>query len=496
MKRQNINLAIALSAIAMPILLTGCGGSDESTDSVSVPTPGSGTTTPTTPAIPAAPVVSKQPESVTQSPYAKVEFSATDAKSYRCQLNTEAVSECVSPVIFYPLAAQQHQLQIWQVAADGRQSQPAVVRWQVNSIFPANSTERPHADLATTTVQPALSNDNSWRGIFRINCDLSHSGYVDPIVYPGKVDAAHLHNFYGNVLLDQHSTIETLFSTGDASCQGNTLNRSAYWVPALLAPSYDADTGQRLLDKNGDPAWKVVPAVVGGDDQAHEVFYYSAGVDDVSSIQSIPLGLKMIAGNPAGKPGQEQDSAIVRWHCQSWESSDGKNPRWSAGIPQCLAPDRVRMDIFFPSCWNGLDLDSADHKSHLAYPVKSTTSAGMVCPGTHPVPIVRVSFHYAFGVKPDVYDPKTKSSQGWRLASDSYDSTATTLGGMSLHGDWFNAWHPEALQKILDVCIKKRLDCHDGNLGNGFRLNGTRPGAQNTPEIINKGLGHGAHGGH
>ena len=60
MKRQNINLAIALSAIAMPILLTGCGGSDESTGSVSVPTPGSGTTTPTTPAIPAAPVVSKR----------------------------------------------------------------------------------------------------------------------------------------------------------------------------------------------------------------------------------------------------------------------------------------------------------------------------------------------------------------------------------------------------------------------------------------------------
>lgn len=490
MNRSAFFMAMAVSAIASPAVLVGCGGAEESSENVSVETPSTGIT------IPASPVVSSQPESVSQTPFAQFKFSAADAQSFRCQLNDEAITDCVSPKIYYPLKAQRHQLKIWHIAADGRQSLPAVVQWQINSIFPANSSEGLHNDLATTAIQPAPSNDKSWRGIFRINCDLSHSGYVDPIVYPGLMDAAHLHNFYGNLLLDQHSTDATLFAAGDSSCQGNTLNRSAYWVPALLAPAYDPQTQQRLLDNNGEPAWKVVPAVVGGDDQAHEVFYYSAGVDDLDSIQPIPLGLKMIAGNAMAKPGQEQDSAIVRWHCQSWESSDGSNPRWSTGIPQCVAPDRVRMDIFFPSCWNGLDLDSADHKSHLAYPVKSAGAAGMVCPSTHPVPIIRVSFHYAFGVKPEVYDPKTKSSLGWRIASDMYDSSATTLGGMSLHGDWFNAWHPEALQTILDICIKQRLDCHDGNLGNGYRLNSTRPGRQNSPEIINKGLGHGAHAGH
>lgn len=28
----------------------------------------------------------------------------------------------------------------------------------------------------------------------------------------------------------------------------------------------------------------------------------------------------------------------------------------------------VRFEIMFPSCWNGKDLDSPDHKSHVAYP--------------------------------------------------------------------------------------------------------------------------------
>jgi len=221
--------------------------------------------------------------------------------------------------------------------------------------------------------------------------------------------------------------------------------------------------------------------------QAHEVFYYSAGVSDLQSIQPIPLGLKMIAGSHMGQPGLEQDTSIVRWHCQSWESSDATNPRWSTSIPECAAPDRLRMDLFFPSCWNGTDLDSSDHKSHVAYPVTSGNET--ICPAAHPVPIIRVSFHYAFGVLPDVYDPATRSSRGWRIASDVYDASVQSPGGMSMHGDWFNAWHPEALQAVLDSCIKGELDCHDGNLANGIRLNGTRPGTQVEPEIFNKGLG-------
>lgn len=30
--------------------------------------------------------------------------------------------------------------------------------------------------------------------------------------------------------------------------------------------------------------------------------------------------------------------------------------------------DGIRLEIMFPSCWNGKDADSSDHKSHMAYP--------------------------------------------------------------------------------------------------------------------------------
>ncbi len=432
---------------------------------------------------------SLQPESITKEAFAHFAFAAENASEFQCQLDQQGYQACTSPYTIFPIATGEHELSVRVVDDSEQLPEPKVVNWTVSSIFGDEYDESIDPDLTPTNVIPSQVADNSWRGIVRINCDFSHSSYDDPIVYLGQDDAAHLHRFYGNTLLDENSTIESLFTSGESTCQGNELNRSAYWVPALLAPSYDPDTNQRLLDDAGEPAWQTVPAVVGNDDEAHEIFYYSAGIDDLEAIQPIPLGLKMIAGNHMAQPEMEQDTSIVRWHCQTWESSDANNPRWSTSIPECLAPDRLRMDIFFPSCWNGVDLDSNDHKSHLSYPVNSGGPNGTVCPDTHPVPIIRVSFHYAFGVKPEVYDPATMSSRGWRLASDMYEASTLTPGGMSLHGDWFNAWHPEALQVLLDSCIKQELDCHDGNLANGVRLTGTREGSQAEPAVINEGRG-------
>lgn len=424
------------------------------------------------------------PSRSTVLPYYNFEFSAPDGHTYECKLNEKKYEACEPKKIFFGLEKGDHQLAVRAISATGGTGAEKYVYWTIDDVF---NTSGP--DLIPTIIQPQNVSEAGWRGIFRINCDFAHSSYNDPVVFPGLQNAAHLHQFYGNVLVNHLTTVESLVSTGDSSCQGNQLNRTSYWIPALLAPKYDA-TGQRELDAQGQPAWKAVPAVVGNDDEAHEIFYYSAGIDDVAAIQPIPVGLKMIAGDHSAHPGRPQETSIVRWHCQSWQSNDSDNPNFVNYIPECDAPDRVRLDIFFPSCWNGVDLDSHDHKSHMAYPISSGGPNGTYCPATHPVPIVRPSYHYAFGVKPDVYDPQTRSSRGWRLASDNYIIEHDAKGGMSLHGDWINAWHPDVMRALLENCIKQKKDCHDGNLANGFRLSGTRAGTQIQAEIINGGLGY------
>lgn len=429
------------------------------------------------------------PQDGTSEPAARFTFEAPDADTYHCQLDDEPMFECDARAFVIPMSSGAHRLSVTASGPAGEKGPVASHEWEVASVFGED-----HPELVPTTMTPATVEPNSWRGIFRINCDFAHSSYDDPIVVPGQPGMAHLHRFYGNKGVDAFTTVESLYSNPESSCQGNTVNGSSYWIPALLAPSYDEVSGERLLDPDGEPAWEVVSAVVGDNDVAHEVFYYSAGVDDLESIQSIPPGLRMIAGDASTTPEDApQSTAVVRWHCQSWESSDGANPHFSASIPECVEPDRLRMDVFFPNCWNGVDLDSDDHKRHMAYPINDGSPAGTHCPDSHPIPLLRPSYHYAYPVLPGNSDPETLSSRGWRLASDPYEVTVDTPGGLSLHGDWFNAWHPEVLQAALDSCVKQGLDCHDGNLANGFRLSGTSPGTQVEPDIINE--GHGAHGG-
>ena len=433
--------------------------------------------------------ITASPPASTASAHATFVFEEPSANAFECALDGAAFSACQSPATYVGLAPGAHR---WQVRAIGLDGTPgASVEHRSTQTSIANGG---HPDLQRTTQQPAPVPANGWRGILRINCDFSHEAYDDPLVYPGRAWAAHLHRFYGLFDVNAGSTVASMHrAVLDAngrvsSCQGNDLNRSAYWVPALLAPDYDG-SGTRRIDRFGQPAWESVAAVVGADDEAHEVFYYSAGIDQLSAIQPLPTGLSMIAGDMRATPGAPQSTAILRWHCQSWNSNDATNPRFSATIPECALPDRLRADLFFPSCWNGRDLDSADHRSHMAYPVTDASGRNPACPATHPVPVVRVSYHYAFPVKPDNADPATRSTRGWRLSSDMYEVSTAQPGGASLHGDWINGWHPEAMRMIVDGCIGRGLDCHDGNLGNGWRLSGTAAGPQTTKEVIAQGMG-------
>ena len=83
-------------------------------------------------------------------------------------------------------------------------------------------------------------------------------------------------------------------------------------------------------------------------------------------------GLKMIAGD--AKARRPQPLTRVGWACGGF----GATPR-SAVVPNC-PPDRsLHLRVTFPSCWNGRDLDSADHKRHLAYATSGR------CPRSHPV---------------------------------------------------------------------------------------------------------------
>jgi hypothetical protein len=87
----------------------------------------------------------------------------------------------------------------------------------------------------------------------------------------------------------------------------------------------------------------------------------------------------MTAGNPFRRSGGDSLDAYITHVCP-FVSGSPETPAFPdfKKYPQCTD---IRMQVYFPSCWDCKSLDSANHQSHVAYPVKG------LCPSTHPCAI-------------------------------------------------------------------------------------------------------------
>lgn len=291
------------------------------------------------------------------------------------------------------------------------------------ALIPPRGAGYPGARLKPTGEQPVATDV----GAFRTTCGFSHMSYDDPIVFPGQPGRSHLHVFFGNTGVNAGSTAESLRTTGDSTCRGGTFNRSGYWVPALI------DT------KDGRP---LTPA------QAN--VYYKTGYLGVrpQDVRPMPAGLRMVAGDVTNQDPNRGE----RWNCVSPD----RNPPWKVGIAtDCPVGSQLVQSVLFPQCWNGRDLDSPDHKSHMAY-------ARGGCPATHPVALPEVGILVGYDIK------EAGQAARLRLASDMYD--ASKPGGLSSHGDWFNGWAPGASEAWTSGCLNRAMDCHSHLTGAGQEM--------------------------
>jgi hypothetical protein len=283
------------------------------------------------------------------------------------------------------------------------------------------------ARVQSTSDRPAVTDGS---GSFRTTCSLATYAFSDPIVYPNQPGASHLHVFFGNTGVNAGSTPDAIAGSGNSTCRGGTLNRTAYWMPAVV----DARNGAVQTPEEG-------------------VFYYKSGYNiDPRVVRPFPAGLRMIAGNKSATAAQQ----FIDWGCRDHYSA-------SATIPtSCPVGDAVRLVVIFPQCWDGKNLDSPDHKSHMAYPVYRNPPERSSCPSSHPVTIPEITEHFDFPMK------RTSSPANWRLSSDMY-STAIK-GGLSAHADWMNGWDPATINTIVTQCLNRAVDCGVGSIGNGTTL--------------------------
>ena len=236
---------------------------------------------------------------------------------------------------------------------------------------------------------------------FLVECPFSHALADDPIVFPGRPGQSHMHVFFGNETANAASTLASL-EAGSTVCN-QRLDRASYWAPALYR----------------DGAM-VMPA--------GSVAYYRPGEGvDPATVQPYPEGLKMIAGDSSAL--QPQSTAVVAWTCGTGIARDAAPPVCPAGRP-------LRMLVTFPDCWNGTDVDSVDHRSHMAY------SSHGACPADHHVAVPQLQFSVIYDFSGDPH--------GLSLAS----GPLTTA-----HADFFNAWDPAKLKSEIEACLHRGVIC-------------------------------------
>ncbi len=291
------------------------------------------------------------------------------------------------------------------------------------------------AVLTAVAGSQAQADDLVTHHEFQVNCTVNHRANDDPIVFPNLPGASHEHSFVGNKTTNAATTLDSLNEPGQyATTCLNPDDLSAYWWPTMFrGPGTDQPVQQ---------TW-------------HQVIYYKSGILDYQAVRPFPPGLRYVVGSPTATLDQFRTSPGA---VEGWECGDSTH-NWD--FPS-NCPAGTQLDIRYqaPSCWNGRDLDSPDHESHMAYPVNGS------CPASHPNPVPMLEFKIAFPADGNTTDVRLASGRGY-----------------TWHYDFFNAWDVPTLAALVSHCINGGLQCNSKGfdlykpdrgqvLGDNYRLPG------------------------
>ena len=238
-------------------------------------------------------------------------------------------------------------------------------------------------------IGPIAETGEARVGSFGVRCLYDHTIDDDPIRFPGAPGASHLHDFFGAANVNAFTTSEDL-ENGPSLCDSSG-DKSSYWTPALYA---DGEIVQPL---------------------EAAAYYRAVSKSDLDSLIAPPNGLKMV-------------SVGAEWTCARVDDPTSE-------VPSCPEGSLTRMLLAFPDCWDGENLDSFDHVSHV------TPSDNGKCPKTHPVNMTRLILEVRYHLEP-----------GSKIELASGDIS-------SAHGDTIINWDRDIIEGEMRFCVRRSINC-------------------------------------
>ncbi|MFJ5775311.1 DUF1996 domain-containing protein [Streptomyces sp. NPDC093094] len=312
-----------------------------------------------------------------------------------------------------------------------------------------------------TSVQPNAGGlpqgDGASTGTFTSSCGVNAEGLFNSdnvIVAPGVTNGAHhFHDYIGNQANDAFASDDDLAAAG-TSCVDQGDKSSYYWpVVRLQNGTQEQDAQSPGGGIEGNAGEIVTPK---------EVTLTFVGSQS-GEVTAMPRLMRIITGDAkafVNGPG----NANASWSCTGFEDRQLKDK-----YPLCPSGSDVVRTFKFQSCWDGRNIDSANHRTHVAFADGSGNCPG----GFQAIPQL---------VQRIVYDVDAPSlDDGGRttplFAVDSFPEQLHKP--VTDHGDFINVFDEGLMGEMVD-CINSGRQCGAGGGDNGGDTGGGDNGGDNT----------------
>ncbi|WNO71311.1 DUF1996 domain-containing protein [Streptomyces sp. AM8-1-1] len=278
---------------------------------------------------------------------------------------------------------------------------------------------------------PQAGNDAS-TGTFATDCGVNENGKFNPdnvIVAPGVANGAHhMHDYVGNQANDAFASDDDL-ANGDTTCQ-NQGDKSTYYWPVLRLQN-----GQDENDANADGGGK--DQNTGEIQRPSEVTLNFVG-SPVGKVTAMPRFLRIITGDAKALTNGDKN-ANASWSCTGFEDRQLRDK-----YPICPEGSKVVRSFKFQSCWDGQNIDSANHRTHVSF----ANENGECSDGFRAIPQL---------VQRIVYDVPP----GPGFALDSFPEQLHKP--ITDHGDFINVFDEKLMNDLVD-CINNGQKCGPGEV--------------------------------